>query len=202
MEFPKAFDLFEQFRPKFEMVQLVPTGWWRENYRSTTRFALLIYRDGLEVPWHNRYSTCTIDVGEAMLNFEFTFDPGSKLTVHNQLSASVRHAINHRLAGRVFRLLPATPFASLLDRHGHGAFRDQTVVLDGETVPGLSLLAGHQYESGQQGKWDSFVPRATPEGAAIQAALSYEYRQTLKARDVATEQEEARALLASALKKL
>lgn len=202
MEFPKAFELFERFRPKFETVQLAPAGWWRENYRSTTRFALLIYRDGVEVPWHNRYSVCTIDVGKAALEFGFQFDPKSEHSVHDQLRDAVTEAVNLKLADRVFRLLPATPFTSLTGGHGREEFRDHKVLLDGDPVPGLDLIGGQQYQSGQQGKWDSFVPRGTPEGVAIQAALSYEYRQTLQARDVVREQEDARVLLESALEKL
>lgn len=201
-EFPKAIDLFERFRPQFEKVQLVPAGWWRERYQSTTRFALLIYRDGKEVPWCDRYSTSKIDVGEASLEFGFQFDSTSERTVHGQLKEAVSRAIELKLAGRTFRLLPASPFTGLLDRRGDAKLYGQQVVLEGEPIPGLMLLDGHGGQSGQKGSWDSFVPRNTRQGAAIQAALSYEYRQTLQARDVAREQEEARVSLESALGKL
>ncbi|KND51545.1 MAG: hypothetical protein AB202_03170 [Parcubacteria bacterium C7867-007] len=197
-DFPSALELFEQFRPRFERIELRPIGWLSQDYKQVQLYGLLNYRAGKEVKWHDRYTCSFVDIKESGLQVTFTYDPSSEADILSQFSKAVAHQVTAMLSGRIFRLAPAEPFECLVDEHGREVSRRLNVELIGDPLPGLSLY-NSGYNTGESGYWDSFVPRGTPEAEAIQAALTYHYKQSLKARDVATEQQEAKVRLEKAL---
>lgn len=200
-DYPTALELFEKFRPKFQEVTLKANGFLRENYQLTDKVALCAYRGNEKVDWCNRYSHDHIDVAEAELAFDFSYKPSERGDLHDQLRSFVMNQINTRLLdGRTFTLMPAEPFTKLFDRNGFygSATRYQLISVNGDPIPGFHA-AGNRHEYGYQGTWTSFVPKDTPEAKAILAAEQYHYKQTLKARDVATEQREAEEAVATAL---
>lgn len=202
MSFKSAVQLLNEYMPRFSNVQLVPFCWNRHDYSDHPEIILRIMRGDAEIEISSGSRGCVYNFGKAGRSFTFTYRPDAEDDVLKQFFAAASRDIQAALSGKRFEIEPSTPFASLTGEGSRDWFRPHLVVksLDGD-IPGLRLLTGNEgYGVAAGTLWHTYVPPRSPEGKAISAAHSYECLQRVQARDLATEQSQAKAVLEAALK--
>lgn len=162
---PTALELFEEYRPKFQKVELVPFS-LETKLPNSSRFYFELIRNGVYIHQFGKYKP-TLFLEIAKLNFTFAFDSDGQFGVIPQLTRCIADEIRTRfLEGRKFTISPHPlhPIESLSSDHPY------VVKVEGNPIPGF-----YSGEDGElQCSWVDFIPMETPEWEQIRAALEYE----------------------------
>lgn len=162
---PTALELFKEYRPKFQEVELVPLN-LETKLTNSSRFYFELIRNGVYIQQLGKFKP-TLFLGIAKLDFKFVFDSGGQFGIIPQLTRCIADEIRTRfLAGRKFLILPHPlhPIESLSSDHPY------VVRVEGDPIPGFYSGEDGEFEC----SWVDFIPTNTPEWKQIRAALEYE----------------------------
>lgn len=167
---PTAIELFKKFQSRYREIAWEPCGLM--TGKSPNRFYFSPESRGEYATYQPSY----LNVKEYGLTFPFNFDPAKEEDLVQQLLGAIWSAITAGpFANRHFYADPWMPDVERTFRqiteHSLG-FRHIKIIYshDGEAIEGLGL-ARHNSAMG----WELFVPRLSPEGIAIDAALQLEH---------------------------
>lgn len=164
---PTALELFHQYQPRFQEVDLVPIGF------NSHWFLFELARNGDQLQHLGKYQP-TLSLRDAGFDFSFTYSSKSNLGIIPQLTRIIADEISARIiAGRKFSILPHPlhPIRSLELVHRY------VINVVGEPIPGFYTGADGDFMC----TWVDFIPKDTPEWQQIRAALKYEEAQKVAA---------------------
>ncbi len=204
--FPTPFELFGQYRPRFEVISLFAVGWGgyssQDKGKSQQRMYLRMRRNGHELRGYTSYGLPYVDYAESGLPFEFTYDRSQEKTIHEQLDEKAMSMVDEHLRGRTVLISPAQPFTEASfqqpDFDCNRARRDVLFELQGDPIPGLSLPKPGMF-TGIYAPWQFFVPGDSPEGKAIVAAYKHHAADSQDVSKISDSKEAARSSLVQAL---
>lgn len=162
---PTALELFKQYCPKFQEIELHPFK-LETSVPNSSRFYFELVRAGVHLQQTGGRAPC-LSFKIAKLDFSFAFNSEDQFGVIGQLTRCMADEIRTKvLAGRKFAILPLQPELTKWLCHKH----PYVVKVEGEPIPG--------FYSGEDGgllcAWVDFIPAHTPEWEQIRAALEYE----------------------------
>lgn len=169
---PTVLELFERFHPKYRYVDLIPHdlclgSHWSHAGESLNFFYLKLGRDGRPFTM-NLWPL--LDLRAAGVKFEFRFDGTTEPeSLWDDLNRIVGKAVHEQvLKGRRFTIRPDRPDA-VFDM-AQPAYA--VLEVEGEPIPGLDCKLKNI-----SAYWDTFVPRESLEGKAIEARLTLAHHQ-------------------------
>ncbi len=170
---PSAYELFQRFAPKFREVKWKPSGFLKEHVaEKKDRHRFGFFPQNMNGVTFERYHGINISAAGADLDFLFKYDAKSNKTMSDQVFDACWEAIlKGPFKDRRFFAFPAKgPFETSFEGWIHEGHAMPIVFSqEGATIPGLDLVTTMRVND-----WGFFIPKHTPEGKIVDAAVQLE----------------------------
>lgn len=190
---PSSIALFNQFQPKYREISwgLLGFGNGRPGFNDASSYLYFRpSRNGESIRGYSWHEHPYIDVREAALFFESTFDPAENGSPLEQMTqAAWKEVLEEPFTNRAFFADPADGVMSHVFSTEIPRFRNIDIPIvfsyTGEPIPGLYLPTNMKAHH-----WSLFFPEDAPEVQAITAARELEYID-MEQREAESQKEEA-----------